>query len=1010
MHPLPIEETVQHDNTQASTNPSSLAYSGSGSNPTQPSTAPTSDGTSLSPIRSITVYTHDIPRTRIKGLLTSISENVPIEVPSVCTVEATAAAKIFFETHFNAILSGARPRSVRRRELEERLHPTNLTEETRNRVRNVWFKQETNYLRQCRVLNSKSNGVRTDVKGISVAGYEVVKVLGKGSFGVVRLVKEKSSGSDSPITDTLTESTTVSSKSSSRLSRHRNISDLAQLRASAMEALRLRKAKSGDKFKKEVFAMKVIRKADMVRNSQEGHIRAERDFLVASVGSRWIVPLVASFQDSKNLYLVMDYCVGGDFLGLLIRKNTLSEDVSRWYIAEMILCIEEAHRLRWIHRDVKPDNFLINASGHLKISDFGLAFDGHWCHDQKYFKRHRESLMEKLGIKVVGDEEDQKEAQELEKTRRLAKCLGDSSSRSRVDTDSKKEKSDNSPGSNETILEWRNREHRRKLARSVVGTSQYMAPEVIRGEDYDGRCDWWSIGIILYECLFGYTPFACENRHDTKLKILQHPQTLEFPEFAGLEEISDLAVDLIYQLLQEKERRLCSRKYWLNDYVPVPLDEGSSNPTGTTIGARHPPGLTHPGGAHGYGQQQCSFLRASLMPADKTHKDYAGYYVYPDDAQDIKIHPFFRAIKWEQLHLKKPPFVPKVKSWEDTKYFDEDSISDMESESEAEAEDLGAREKKAAQNKTSSDGPTVPNMNAPDYFGAHTAEAQTIQPSNPISPRQDPPVSTMARDANVRRLVNDILASQQSSPSQPLERANPSTPPAPINHSNINGLGGKTPLSTDHSIIPSGDAADDLRFRNPILPPKSILPNRPNSLEPFPLFNPVSSPPAAPEIATVQAPGQIQPPIPASAICPALSSPHVEGPSANPLKTKTKTKKKEKKRPRDKALRDKEVGKRVLEARRRTAFLGYGWRRPPQKRPEELVEEAIEREGYAGGLSWHAMETRGKAAAAARKREREMERGKGKEGETDGMRDGTPDEGIIGGTRAGSGLKPTLRG
>lgn len=120
--------------------------------------------------------------------------------------------------------------------------------------------------------------------------------------------------------------------------------------------------------------MKVIRKSDMLRNSQEGHLRAERDFLVAAEGSRWVVPLIASFQDLNNLYLVMDYMPGGDFLGLLIRDNVLSEPIAKWYIAEMILCIEEAHSLRWIHRDVKPDNFLISASGHLKISDFGLAF------------------------------------------------------------------------------------------------------------------------------------------------------------------------------------------------------------------------------------------------------------------------------------------------------------------------------------------------------------------------------------------------------------------------------------------------------------------------------------------------------------------------------------------------------------------------------------------------------------------------------------------------------------
>lgn len=121
---------------------------------------------------------------------------------------------------------------------------------------------------------------------------------------------------------------------------------------------------------------------------------------------RRVVPLIASFQDLNNLYLVMDYMPGGDFLGLLIRDNVLSESITKWYIAEMILCIEEAHALRWIHRDVKPDNFLISASGHLKISDFGLAFDGHWSHDQAYYNNHRYSLLTKLGIDVAGDAQD----------------------------------------------------------------------------------------------------------------------------------------------------------------------------------------------------------------------------------------------------------------------------------------------------------------------------------------------------------------------------------------------------------------------------------------------------------------------------------------------------------------------------------------------------------------------------------------------------------------------------
>ena len=101
-------------------------------------------------------------------------------------------------------------------------------------------------------------------------------------------------------------------------------------------------------------------------------------------------------------------------------------------------------------------------------------------------------------------------------------------------------------------------------------------------------------------------------------------------------------MELINSLLQEKEHRICSKKYKANDH-PKRL-----------IGGR----------------------------SDKQMRDYQGYYVYPDDATDIKAHPFFHGLSWDRLHLSRPPFVPDVKSREDTKYFDEeDPISDVEDES-----------------------------------------------------------------------------------------------------------------------------------------------------------------------------------------------------------------------------------------------------------------------------------------------------------------------------------------
>lgn len=383
--------------------------------------------------------------------------------------------------------------------------------------------------------------------------------------------------------------------------------------------------------------MKVIHKSEMLRNSQEAHLRAERDFLVSSAErSRWIVPLLTCFQDAENLYLVMEFAYGGDFLGLLMREGTLSEAETRWYGAEMVLAIEEAHKLRWIHRDIKPDNFLVTSTGHLKISDFGLAFDGHWAHTQAYYQGHRNALMELLGIEVEGDEEDRRadraNATRRKSTRKMSPSANlDGASRNR----------------NVELQKLR-----RRLARSVVGTSQYMAPEVVRGRWYDGRCDWWSLGIIVYECLYGHTPFCRENRETTKATILLHEQSLAFDypnprdKYGQRREITGVVQDLVVRLLQEPEVRLSSRHYLNNDYISV-----------------------------GQGM---------WAQADKNARDYAGRHVYGDDAHDIKEHDFFQGVPWDYLHLMPAPWMPTFKMDDDiTRWFDSEEeilASDVEAQ------------------------------------------------------------------------------------------------------------------------------------------------------------------------------------------------------------------------------------------------------------------------------------------------------------------------------------------
>ena len=166
----------------------------------------------------------------------------------------------------------------------------------------------------------------------------------------------------------------------------------------------------------------------MLQKSQEGHVKAEKDLLAAAsslaipssttstalgppngLGSStasgdgpsahsWIVRLHYAFQDIDHLYLVLEYMGGGDLLTLLVDRDTFPESMTKFYISEMILALAATHSLGFIHRDIKPDNFLFTPQGHIRISDFGLATDLHWSHDTSYYEQQRKAMMKKHGI------------------------------------------------------------------------------------------------------------------------------------------------------------------------------------------------------------------------------------------------------------------------------------------------------------------------------------------------------------------------------------------------------------------------------------------------------------------------------------------------------------------------------------------------------------------------------------------------------------------------------------
>ncbi|KAG9801423.1 kinase-like protein, partial [Aureobasidium melanogenum] len=179
------------------------------------------------------------------------------------------------------------------------------------------------HLRQLRTIKATSVA-RHAARGVFHAGFQEVRVLGRGTFGLVKLVTD----ADRFVAE-----------------------DPSQCMSDGTPCPTLvPRGSQNPHLMKDLYAMKVIRKAEMIRTSQEGHLRGERDFLVKAEGSQWVVPLIASFQDNTNLYLVMEFMIGGDFLQYLCRHDILSEEDTRFYMAEMVLAIEETHRLGWIHR------------------------------------------------------------------------------------------------------------------------------------------------------------------------------------------------------------------------------------------------------------------------------------------------------------------------------------------------------------------------------------------------------------------------------------------------------------------------------------------------------------------------------------------------------------------------------------------------------------------------------------------------------------------------------------
>lgn len=306
----------------------------------------------------------------------------------------------------------------------------------------------------------------------------------------------------------------------------------------------VRKKRTGD-----IYAMKVLRKSDMINRNQLQNVNLER-IIMSRVQNPFVVKMYYTFQTKNRLFMIMEYLNGGDLLSLLSNLGRMDEVMARKYLAEVVLALEYLHEQNIVHRDLKPDNLLISHDGHLKLTDFGLS---------------------QLGV-VVHES-----------------SLGPS------------KKSFDSYLS-DSYLEPSKAHQRRSMNNthtrySFVGTPDYLAPEIILGTGHGPEVDWWALGVLAYEFVTGVPPFNAETVDQIFANIVSH--ALYWPKIP--EEMSQMMYDFISKLL-----------------IPDPSER---------LGAR--------------------------------------------GAAEVKSHPLFADVDWDNVLNEKAVFVPRTESVEDTRYFRE---------------------------------------------------------------------------------------------------------------------------------------------------------------------------------------------------------------------------------------------------------------------------------------------------------------------------------------------------
>ncbi|XP_049388399.1 serine/threonine-protein kinase D6PKL2 [Solanum stenotomum] len=331
-----------------------------------------------------------------------------------------------------------------------------------------------------------------------------------------------------------------------------------------------------------LFAMKVMDKGMLAGRKKVMRAQTEREIL-GLLDHPFLPTLYSHFETDKFSCLLMEFCSGGD-LHLLRQRQPgkhFTEQAARFYASEVLLALEYLHMMGVVYRDLKPENVLVREDGHIMLSDFDLSLR---CCVNPTLVRSSDEPSCAISAYCI-------QPSCIDPACKLPVCVEPSCFQPSCfkprlfNNKTTKTRGDRAMVSSDS-LPVLVAEPTTARSMSFVGTHEYLAPEIIRGDGHGSAVDWWTFGIFLYELLHGKTPFKGNGNRETLFNVVGQP--LKFPEGST---VSFAAKDLIRGLLVKDPQKRLGFKRGATEIKQHPFFE---NVNWALIRSTHPPEIPKP--------------------------------------------------------------------------------------------------------------------------------------------------------------------------------------------------------------------------------------------------------------------------------------------------------------------------------------------------------------------------------------------------------------------------------